>query len=147
MKVICTDNTLSDRLLTPVHRQYFESQFGSAFAPRWGAEAGQEYTVYGITIRRGYPFYFVERSAPVPFDWGFIPSICFEMIDDRPSSLWRFEARIVTDHADNQIFVSNLAIREWFDDRNFHLNLVEARAHEVTIMKRAAAFMNAEFSC
>ena len=145
MKVICTGNILSDSLLTPIHRQYFMGQFGTASAPQWRAKPGREYIVYGITIRRGYPFYLIERSSPVPRDWGFVPSICFETIDDRPSSLWRFQTGVIADHHGNQIFVTNFAIREWLEEPNFHLNLVDRGAREVEIMARAAAFMDAEF--
>ena len=146
MKVICTRNELSDSLLTPLHREYFERHFGPQAPPRWNAEVGRTYTVYGVRIVRGYPFYFVEREGRTPQDWGYIPSVCFDVTDDRPSGLWRLESRIVTDHSGNQIFVTVLAIPEWLNEPSFAANLVDGYAREVEIMRRAAALMDDEWA-
>lgn len=148
MKVVCTHNDLSEMLLTGIHRDYFESKFGPKMRPIWQAEPGKTYTVYGISILRGYPFYWlalqVERYGRRWVDWKQVPSICFDIVDGRPSSLWHFKSYI-SQHRSDQVFVTKLAIKEWFDEPTFLERLVEDQAREVGIMTQAAAFMDVEF--
>ena len=145
MKGVCTGNALSDLMLTSVHRSYFETLFGPTTPPVWNAEPGREYTVYGIRIIRGYPFYWVERCEKGVIEWSYVPSVCFSILDNRPSSLWRIDTRII-EYQDSQIFRTLFAIREFLEEPTFHSNLVESQPREVAIMRTAAAQMDAEFS-
>lgn len=142
MRVVCKSNELSELLLTGIHRAYFEARFGPKIPPVWEAEIGRDYTVYAVSIHRGYPFYFVASSDPwQPFRQ--IPSLCFEIVDARPSRYWRFETRVVEVHGD-QTFSTTLAFKEWFDPM-FLSNLVDGNEVEAGVMRDIASLMDSEF--
>jgi hypothetical protein len=142
MKVLCKTNELSELLLTGIHRSYFEAKFGPKTPPVWNAEIGREYTVYAVSIHRGYPFYFVASSdRRQPFRQ--IPSLCFEIIDPRPSRYWRFETRVVSSRGD-QTFSTTLAFNEWFEPM-FLANLVDGHEIEHRAMQNIANLMDSEF--
>ena len=142
MKVACKSNALSELLLTPYHRSYFETNFGPAAPPVWSAEIGREYTVYAVSIHRGYPFYFVAPATPRQ-RYQRIPSLCFEIIDPRPSRYWRIEMRVVSSGSD-QIFATTMAFKEWFEPM-FLSDLVDGREPELRAMEKIAKLMDCEF--
>ncbi len=143
MRVICKSNELSDLLLTGIHRTYFESRFGPETPPVWQAEIGREYTVYAVSIHRGYPFYFVASSDSwQPFQT--IPSLCFEIVDPRLSTYWLFKTRVV-EYRGDQTFSTTLAFKEWFEPM-FLSNLVDGYETEGRVMRTIANLMDAEFN-
>lgn len=105
-----------------------------------------EHTVYGIRIKDGFQYLLLARHYDRrPVDWGFAPALCFEVIDGRPSSYWRFR-HSVRRWQDQEILLSELAIPEWLAQDDFHFQLVETREREMAIMANAAALMDAEFA-
>ncbi len=150
MKAICRSNRLSELLLTGVHREQLELMFPAGAEPSWEAQPGRLYSVYALKIIRGCPFYFVQRTSRWPDEllWGYIPSLCFEIIDDRPSSHWRFSSKVIefaTGWGRNEIIVTRLE-PELFREPHFLSNLVGMRKEDVAAMTTLAASMDVEFS-
>ena len=144
MKVLCRTNELAELHLSAYHRSFFERYLQNDH-PVWNAEVGTEYTVYAISIIRACPFYCVNVPRGWGGRWGRIPSVCFDIIDPRPSQYWQFGTRVVRS-GDNEVFHTTLAIPEWINEPMFLQNLVESNAREVSIMAAASAKMDAEFS-
>lgn len=150
MKVRCVSNHLSDSLLTPIHRSFFERYFKDR--PEWQAPIGSEFVVHGIYIVRGYPFYWLrvpERPNGTlgrGWDWRLFPSVCFECIDDRVSSYWRAHTRISAPRPGEQYFVTKLGIEQWLREPGFWENLVDGRELEYEIMLKAGDLMDSEFA-
>lgn len=142
MKVICTGNALSDLLLTPIHRTILGLHFGPHTAPVWRAEPGQTYTVYGIHFVRGFPFYFIELERD---HWTRVPSVCFEIVDSRPSRLWRLDSFVYT-HGREQRLSTRLVIAIMLEEPMFLQNLVDCRPREIALMREAATIMDTEFA-
>ena len=143
MKVFCRTNELAELHLSAYHRSFFE-RYLQIDRPVWNAEVGVEYTVYAISIIRACPFYCVNVPRGWGDRWGRIPSVCFDIIDPRPSRYWRFDTRVVRS-AENEAFLTTLAISEWINEPMFLQNLVESREREVSIMAAATTNMDAEF--
>lgn len=143
MKVICRANELADLYLSAYHRAFFERYLRKDH-PVWEAEIGVEYTVYAISIIRACPFYCVNVPRGWGDRWGRIPSVCFDIIDPRPSRYWHFDTRVAAT-GDSEVFVTTLAIPEWINEPMFLQNLVEDRPREVSIMAEAAMRMDSEF--
>jgi hypothetical protein len=149
LKVFCESNSLGDQLLTAHHRAFFEDYFGQD-GIRWGAEPGQTYTVHGISISRGYPFYWLRiRERPnqtgLLWDWRMFPSICFQTIDPRPSSFWRVRTGVHNSGTGNQYFYFKMHIQRWIDEPRFLEQLVDGRPREHEIMMRLGDELDAEF--
>jgi hypothetical protein len=143
MKVVCHTNALAELYLTPYHRTVLERYVDKA-RPVWNAEIGTEYTVYAVSIYRACPFYCVNVPRGWGDRWGQIPSICFDIIDPRPSQFWHFEAKVIRSGG-NEVFSSRLAIPEWINEPRFLEYLVDDREREVAIFAAATAKMDAEF--
>jgi len=101
---------------------------------------GQTYVVYAINVLAGFPYYYVRRGHRGD-DWGFAPSLCFEMLDARPSRLWRCGV----DYTRRKTPKFLLAIKEWVEEPSFFERLVDCRDRELRLMTDAAAFMDAEY--
>ena len=142
MKVICTGNALSDLLLPPIHREILNFQFGPRTKPAWQAEPGRTYTVYGIHFVRGFPFYWIEDGRD---HWTRVPSVCFEIVDNRPSQLWRFDSFLYK-YGREQVLATRLVIAVVLEEPMFLENLVDYRPREVAMMREMAALMDAEFA-
>ena len=143
MKVVCRTNALAELAFSAYHRAFFENHLQKD-RPVWNAEVGVAYTVYAISIIRGYPFYCVNVPRGWGDRWGSIPSVCFDIIDPRPSRYWYFDTRIARS-GNNEVFSSTLAIPEWINEPSFLANLVEDSEREVAIMAAATALMDAEY--
>jgi len=148
MKVRCVFNQLTDALLTPIHRSFFERYF--ADGPQWDAPVGSEFVVHGIYIVRGYPFYCLrvpERAgAGRAWRWRLFPSVCFETLDNRVSSHWRALTRISAPRAGEQYFITKFGIEPWLQEPEFWENLVDGRETEYVTMMKAGDIMDAEFA-
>lgn len=95
MKVICKEVDPERFPVSEEHRAHFRRYFGRGVQNKVYKElrVGAEYQVYGLTISRGYTSYLVACDrAPSP--WKYRPSLCFEVVDARPSRQWRFYERI-----------------------------------------------------
>lgn len=143
MKVRCINNDPEKFEVSEVLRAQFQQQFGRGAIRRfYSVTPGREYVVYAIRVgSHAAPSYCVTRdNHRDPHDWGFVPSLCFEILDPSVSKLWHFQ--VDTTH-DGRLTIK-LAIKEWTEDPQFHLNLIERRDREVQIMLSATAAMDAE---
>lgn len=100
---------------------------------------GQTYVAYAIEVLAGFPYYYVRRGHRGD-DCGFAPSLCFEMLDNRPSRLWRCSI----DYSRRKTPILLLAIKEWVEEPSFFERLVDCRDREVCLMAEASAFMDTE---
>lgn len=148
MKLRCVSNHLSNSLLTPIHRSFFERYFKCS--PEWEAPVGSEFVVHGIYILREYPFYWLRvpdhPKATRQWRWRLFPSVCFECIDDRVSSYWRTQTRISAPRPGEQYFVMKFGIERWLSEPGFWEKLVDGREREYEIMVQAGDLMDAEFA-
>jgi hypothetical protein len=143
MKVRCINNDPEKFEVSEDLRAHFRLQFGRGAIYRcYSVTPGREYVVYAIYVgSQGVPSYCVTRdNHRDPHDWGFVPSLCFEIVDPSISKLWQFQVRTT----DNGQLITTLAIKEWIEDPQFHLNFAENRGREVQVMLAATAAMDAE---
>jgi hypothetical protein len=134
MKVRClTDNPEDFALETPFKDAFWHAPGMSMKTNTFvGLDVGQTYVVYAIMVLAGFPYYYVKDSKH-PDSWCFAPSLCFEMLDDRPSRLWRCEI----DHNRRKTPILLLAIREWVEEPRFFELLVDCREREVRLNVRS----------
>lgn len=102
---------------------------------------GNEYTVYAIVIYSGRPFYFV-RLDNGQNDLRLVPALCFEVLDGRISSLWRYQFE--TSQAKKRVDAT-FAIEQWVEQDSFFERVLESKQPERRIMMDAVARMDVEF--
>jgi len=147
MKIISRSSDLPDRLLTPLHRQWFDKYFGGGL--KWYApEIGSQYTVHGLYIIRGYPYYWLrvpERpNSSHKYIWQMYPSVCFDVIDSRISKFW--ETKIGTsERQGDQFFSAMFGVHRWVHERGFWDDLVDGKQDAHDYMMVAGNCLDAEF--
>ncbi|MDZ4869414.1 MAG: hypothetical protein SGI91_18990 [Alphaproteobacteria bacterium] len=141
MEVRClTDNPEDFAIDWPFKNAFWNSPGMSLETNTYqGLKIGRTYVVYAVMVLAGFPFYYVRKNLYRDHR-GFAPSLCFEVIDDRPSRLWRYGI----DHSRRKTPVQLLAIKEWVEEPLFWELLVDCREREVRLMREAIAFMDWE---
>ena len=129
-------NHMYDRQGDQHEKCYFESTLG------------QEFDVYGVVWRAGFASFFVKdpRSGDVTH----APSVCFDIIDERVSSLWHYKSytnrRYPIKALGSCYEVTWLVFKEWAADSRFYEHYVNGREREVLIMNKYVAQIHSENS-
>ena len=147
MKVKSVSNDLADRLITPLHRQWFEMYFGAGL--RWySPEIDSIHTVHGMYIIRGYPYYWLRVSGGARYrskpTWQMFPSVCFDVIDSRVSKYWVSDVRVIERQGD-QFFRCMFGIDKWINEPGFWERVVDGDKDAHDTMTMASYMMDMEF--
>lgn len=108
---------------------------------------GFEGTVYALKIRGPVRSYYLKE--PKAGSYTHFPAIAFDILDPRISRYWECEHKVYNEPGRNRRFdqteIMTFAIKEWFSEPDFLLNLVEEKEREMAIMNRMAKLMDEEF--
>jgi hypothetical protein len=102
---------------------------------------GKEYVVYGWTVWRGYPWYYLadDNHSYYPV-WH--PAALFEVVDGRLSRYWVYGYHRAVSSYDRDAPV--VAFREWAEDPVFYDRLTDGDAQAVATFRRYQALMEQE---
>lgn len=103
---------------------------------------GDEYTVYGITIRDNYPWYYLcDRSHTDYPQWK--PPFFFKVVDPRLSRYWIYSFNKLEDYVD---FEPIFTFPEWANNHpNFYDKLSDGDDAEAEIFQYYKELMDLEF--
>jgi hypothetical protein len=110
-----------------------DAQIGITDASSWDIQAGTLYDVYGITLFRGYTYYYVleegRNDAP-----SMIPALLFEIVDHRIPADWSYNQFNQGPSADRFSFLMGPQI--WIDDPMFLENLIDGDPDAEAVFRR-----------
>ena len=134
MIVCCISNTgtsLPVELIWPVGGYTKEREFPLIL--------GKKYTVYGITIFQGHPWYYVcdEDYSYYPV-WR--PWVLFEVSDARLSKYWIVGHQPI----DDNLYSFIIAFPEWVNDPEYYDQLTDGDEPAVSIFKKYKQSMDSE---
>ena len=107
----------------------------------WYLTKGKEYVVYAIDSYSGQTLYYIvdddEQWFPI-----MKPATLFEIVDSRPSSLWRVNFRPLRNSPEEWILT--LAIEEWCAEGAFYERLSDKNERETAIFAERKKQMDCE---
>lgn len=100
----------------------------------------KQYTVYGITFRDGFPWYYIchheHDDSPTPY-----PAELFEIRDGRLPKCWTFRPASFSEPHISSL----LAFPEWASNDRFLEDLVDGAPYAVTLFVSYKKIMDEEF--
>jgi|SRR5690348_5189805 len=111
----------------------------------WRLTTGKEYVVYGLKCSEGQSWYYVVDDANLWFPI-MKPAPLFEIVDPRPSALWKVVFKYGRDWKTKKysIEILLLAFEEWCSDTAYYERLSDKSADEVAIFAERRKQMDSE---
>jgi hypothetical protein len=117
-----------------------DPQIGITDASTWDVQAGGLYDVFGITLFRGYTYYYVleEGREDAP---SMVPALLFEIVDHRLPADWAYNQFNLGTTPDRFSFL--LGPRIWIDEPMFLENLIDGEAEAESVFRQQQVDMQA----
>ena len=111
----------------------------------WYLTGGKEYAVYAVACHEGMTWYYVIDDHNLWFPI-MKPAPLFEIVDSRPSSLWRVDFKHGRDWQTGKytIEILLLAFQEWCTDPMYYERLADNSPPEVAIFAQRRKEMDSE---
>jgi hypothetical protein len=112
----------------------------------WYLTGGKEYVVYGLKCLEGRIWYYVVDDHDLWFPI-MKPAPLFEIVDPRPSALWKVVFKYGRDWKTGEDTIETLllAFEEWSADPEYYERLSDKSLREVEIFKQRRKKMDVEY--
>lgn len=132
MKIQCIDNSGKNLPLNLINKSWGYEKY-TKFEE---LTVGKEYTVYALTVLKGYFWYYIEDDHFLYYPV-FKPAVLFKISDPRISRFWQVGFREDKNSLPNQI----IAFKEWVTEPFYYDLLIDNNEREVTIYEKYKKLM------
>jgi hypothetical protein len=102
---------------------------------------GREYVVYAISVKYGYPWFFVADDTYTSYPMAYAAPM-FQVVDSRLSQHWRFGYALFEDSSEEP--VNLIAFEEWAVDYSFYERLLDSEPNEKSLFHRYKVMIDLE---